>query len=140
MRRPVTGPAKALRAAQDGYTPLILAAGRGNTAMVRELISFQADVNLRSRVRASLRPRAHRLVIVVRSRGVRPQGDDDWTPLFFCAIGGHASAVRLLLAAAADPNAVDKVTWTRARPSGQGLECASQDGATALMMCCSAGA
>ncbi len=52
--RPVAAPTRALRAlAQDGYTPLILAAGRGNTAMMRELISFQANVNLRSRVRAS---------------------------------------------------------------------------------------
>ena len=66
---------------EDGWTPLIYAAGEGHKELVELLIANGADVDAKD--------------------------EDGWTPLHWATVNGHEATVELLLANGSDVNAKD---------------------------------
>jgi ankyrin repeat protein len=102
---------------QFGHTPLMWAARRNDTAIMKRLLAKGADADARTRVGEKPVARTPGAgggshgVGIVRS-GVPPQGEQQptpggMTPLLFAARDGKVDAARLLLEAGADLNAAD---------------------------------
>ncbi|MYF19452.1 MAG: hypothetical protein F4218_02130 [Synechococcus sp. SB0677_bin_5] len=99
-----------------GGTPLSLAAGRNNLAMVRLLIEHGADVQARGGLDGPLHvaARSGNLDIAqaliaagadLHARNVNYEGDADNAPLHLAIHGGHGDLARLLMEAGADVQA-----------------------------------
>lgn len=107
-------------AADDGRTALSLAAGYGETAMVRRLLEAGADPTAapgRERPLAeAIRGGSRKIVQRLLEAGADPEtpGADGKTPLIVAARSGHDAIVRLLLEAGADVNARDTSDGTTA--------------------------
>ena len=99
--------------------PLIFAAGEADSASVTALLETGSDVTARSKdgetalhvcaikgdVEITKALLAHGAEVDART----PKGETLWmTPLMWATYGGHAAMVRLLLAAGADPLAIDE--------------------------------
>ena len=86
--------------AQDGGTPLYIAAQEGRTEVVRLLIGAGANKDLACDVRPALSPKL--LAPLSHASGSPVARQDGRTPLFMAAFKGHTETVRLRLDAGAD--------------------------------------
>ncbi|KAL4891983.1 ankyrin repeat-containing domain protein [Aspergillus ambiguus] len=99
---------------QKGWTPLMYAANRGLTAMVKMLLETPGiDVHHsatygKTVLHFAAKSGADDVVRLLLRKGIDPDPKDfnGYTPLYLAALGGHLSTVKLLYEAGADPNAV----------------------------------
>ncbi len=103
------------RGATYGNTPLMAAASRGHTDLVRTLIEKGGDVDATDNAgRTALMEAAFEgytntvRVLLEKGAGINAQDKDGWTPLFWAAFSRRTDTVRFLLASGANVNAKNK--------------------------------
>ena len=114
-----TGQVSEIAPPPAGKTPLMDAAGRGDTATVRKLIGYGADVNAANRnggtalMYAAAAGRMAALAMLLdHGARVDARSRTGWTALTLAAVKGHPDVVQRLLRAGADINAADVYGWT----------------------------
>jgi ankyrin repeat protein len=103
-----------------GYPALSIAAGSGDTTIVKLLLAAGANVNARSvnlndTALASAAERGHPEIVrllVQAGADVEAKDGSGWTPLFGAAMSGNSETVKILLDAGADINARASKGWT----------------------------
>ena len=101
-----------------GFTPLLIAATRGQGLVVARLLAAGANVNAvtnehRSPISQAAGKGYVEIVCALANAGAKLESDgDDWTPLTAAAGGGHGETVQELLRRGADPNGPSQKIWT----------------------------
>jgi ankyrin repeat protein len=97
-----------------GNTPLMAAASRGHTDLVRTLIEKGADVDgtdnagRTALMEAAFEGSTTARVLLENDAAINAQDKDGWTPLFWAAFSRRTDTVRFLLANGANVNAENK--------------------------------
>ncbi|MBC6403636.1 MAG: ankyrin repeat domain-containing protein, partial [Hyphomonadaceae bacterium] len=101
--------------AQDGWTPLLVAAGFGAAETVAALIEAGADMEVRTgegwtplHVAAGFGDAGVIATLIEAGADMEAQDRSDWTPLHMAAEYGTAATVAALIKAGADPMAGDR--------------------------------
>lgn len=103
----------------QGWTPLMLAALRGDEDAVRRLLVYGAEVNATNNAGSNAFMTAalqghHEIVRILLNKGatLNAKNDKGWTALMYAAWNGHTDIVKMLLAKGADINAQNAEGWT----------------------------
>jgi len=103
----------------QGWTPLMLAALRGDEDAVRRLLIYGAEVNATNNVGGNAFMTAalqghHQIVRILLDKGatLNAKNNKGWTALMYAAWNGHTDIVKMLLARGADVNAQNAEGWT----------------------------
>lgn len=102
-----------------GWSALMLASMRGQTAAVRALVASGADVNEKNDVggtalmMAAIRGDQEVIqTLLANNASVNARNREGWTPLMYATWNGHTTAVRTLMAKGAEVNGQNQEGWT----------------------------
>jgi hypothetical protein len=103
----------------NGWTPLMLAALRGDEDAVRRLLIYGAEVNATNNAGGNAFMTAalqghQQIVRLLLDKGasINAKNNKGWTALMYAAWNGHSDIVKMLLAKGADVNVQNAEGWT----------------------------